>query len=296
MNLRCLASLFVLLLTRSTETTAYVLQLPQAFGRVARTSRTFLTAVSNVDVPAKYSFIQSELRNAAMRLHTKKQAPKEGQVEVTTPTTPYVPTHEDYLHFLVDSQHVYRAMEDIVNHSDELAAFRNTGLERVQALEQDIRFMVREYGLERPSVGTPGREYAQLLHQVSKTSIPAFMCHYYNFYFAHTAGGRMIGKQMSALLLNKKTLEFYKVRYIFCVDSSISILSKRMQFSYSVGVDIPWKQWDRDLNEIKDAVKENIEQMAAQWMAAEKNACVEETNAAFQGGGAINSYLSGGGR
>jgi heme oxygenase len=40
------------------------------------------------------------------------------------------------------------------------------------------------------------------------------MCHYYNFYFAHTAGGRMIGKQMSALLLDKKTLDFYKVGFL----------------------------------------------------------------------------------
>jgi hypothetical protein len=212
MNHRCLASFLILVLTRSTEIAAYVSQ-PRAFERVARTFRTYVTAVSNVDAPAaKYSFIQSELRNAAMRLHTKEQAPKEGQVEVTTPSAPYVPTRVDYLRFLVDSQHVYKALEEIVDHDSELKAFRNTGLERVAALEQDIRFMVREYALERPPVGTPGREYAQLLYQVSKTSIPAFICHYYNFYFAHTAGGRMIGKQMSALLLNKKTLEFYKVQ------------------------------------------------------------------------------------
>lgn len=24
---------------------------------------------------------------------------------------------------------------------------------------------------------------------------PAFVCHYYNYYFAHTAGGRMIGSK-----------------------------------------------------------------------------------------------------
>jgi heme oxygenase (biliverdin-producing, ferredoxin) len=172
-----------------------------------------LTAVSNVDVPAKYSFIQSELRNAAMRLHTKEQSPKEGQLKVKTPTTPpYVPTHDDYLHFLLDSHHVYQAMEDIVEQYAELAPLRNTGLERVEALELDMAFMVREYALARPNVGAPGRDYAAALYQVSKTSRPAFLCHYYNFYFAHTAGGRMIGKQMSALLLNKKTLEFYKVR------------------------------------------------------------------------------------
>jgi hypothetical protein len=48
------------------------------------------------------------------------------------------------------------------------------------------------------------------------------------------------------------------------------------------------------LNEIKDAVKESIEQMAEMWTTAEKNACVQETAAAFQGGGSINSYLLGG--
>jgi hypothetical protein len=174
-----------------------------------------------------YSFIQSELRTAAMRLHTKEQSPKEGRAEVMTTTTattttpqqqppttePYRTTHTDYLAFLVDSQHVYRAMEEIVQQRMELVPFQNTGLERVVALENDIVFLMQEYHLERPVVGRPGREYAQVLYEIAnrESSIPAFMCHYYNFYFAHTAGGRMIGKQMSALLLNKKTLEFYKV-------------------------------------------------------------------------------------
>ena len=37
-----------------------------------------------------------------------------------------------------------------------------------------------------------------------------FVCHFYNFYFAHTAGGRMIGKMMSDKLLGGRTLEFYQ--------------------------------------------------------------------------------------
>ena len=156
------------------------------------------------------SFIETELRGAAMRLHTREQAPKEGEAPAKKPAEPYVPTHADYLRFLVDSKHVYEAMEDIVNGRDELAVYRNTGLERTKALEKDIEFMVEEYGLERPSVGKPGSNYAEMLRKIE--SIPEFVCHYYNFYFAHTAGGRMIGKQMSSLLLEKKTLEFYKVR------------------------------------------------------------------------------------
>ena len=58
------------------------------------------------------------------------------------------------------------------------------------------------------------REEAEI---AARDAVPEFMCHYYNYYFAHTAGGRMIGKQMSALLLNKKTLEFYKVRETYSV-------------------------------------------------------------------------------
>jgi len=53
-------------------------------------------------------------------------------------------------------------------------------------------------------------------------------------------------------------------------------------------------QWDGDLNKIKDAVKESIEAMAATWSPKEKKKCVDATASAFQGGGAINSYLSGG--
>jgi len=144
-----------------------------------------------------------------MRLHTRAQAPKEGQAPAKK-MEPYVPTRGDYLQFLVDSKHVYEVLEQVVNDRAELVAFRNTGLERTKALEQDIEFMVDEYGLDRPEAGEAGRNYADMLRNIE--SIPEFVCHYYNFYFAHTAGGRMIGKQMSALLLDKKTLEFYKVR------------------------------------------------------------------------------------
>ena len=41
-------------------------------------------------------------------------------------------------------------------------------------------------------------------------SIPKFMCHYYNHYFAHTAGGRMIGRRMADNLLESTTLKFYQ--------------------------------------------------------------------------------------
>jgi len=236
-------------------------------GKASRTGRnpvvTISMTASSIDATASTgNFIETELRGAAMRLHTRSQAPKEGQAKEKK-MEPYVTTHADYLAFLVDSQHVYQTFEDIVNSVDELSVYRNTGLERVQRLETDIEFMVNEFGLERPTVGKPGLEYAEVIRNLGTPgTIPEFLCHFYNFYFAHTAGGRMIGKQMAALLLNKKTLEFYK--------------------------------WDGDLNEIKARVKNDIEEMVAQWSREEKNRCVAETAGAFQGGGALNSYLSGG--
>lgn len=174
-----------------------------------------LGASRNAGAPATAGFIETELRGAAMKLHTKKQAPKEGEAKDSTPKEAqrHVTTRGDYLAFLVDSKHVFEALEEVVNEKPELAVFRNTGLERTVPLEKDIEFMVKEYGLTRPAVGKGGLEYAEEIRRTAREgSIPEFMCHFYNFNFAHTAGGRMIGKQMSSLLLDNLTLEFYKVR------------------------------------------------------------------------------------
>lgn len=162
----------------------------------------------------KSSFIETDLRNAAMRLHTKEQAPREGKA-LSVKTEPYIPTIQDYLQFLVDSKHVYEALEVAVNSRSELAPLRSTGLERAAPLEQDILFITQEYGISRPSVGDMGKQYSSKIQEITAvgSNIPEFICHYYNFYFAHLAGGRMIGKKMSSLLLNDKTLEFYKVCY-----------------------------------------------------------------------------------
>jgi len=184
------------------------------YSTVSPSGSVSLAMASSAPVESKTTggFIETELRGKAMKLHTRSQAPKEGKAQ-DKKMEPYTPTRDDYLRFLVDSQHIYRAFEDVVNGCDELAVFRSTGLERVEPLETDIDFMVQEYSLVRPDVGKPGLDYAEEIRRLGKERlIPEFLCHYYNFYFAHTAGGRMIGKQMSALLLDKRTLEFYKVR------------------------------------------------------------------------------------
>jgi len=221
---------------------------------------------ATVETGAPTGFIERELRGAAMDLHTRSQAPTEGKVQEVE-RKPHVTTLDDYLHFLVDSQHVYSVFEEIVRIpelSPEMTAFVDTGLERTGPLEMDIEFIVKEYGMIRPPVGEIGMQYAGELQELagkSKDGIPELVCHYYNHYFAHTAGGRMIGKQMSNLLLDKKTLEFYK--------------------------------WDGDLKKIKTDVKNSIEELAASWSREQKDLCVGATAAAFQGGGMLNAYLMG---
>mmetsp|Transcript_2100 Transcript_2100/g.3799 ORF Transcript_2100/g.3799 Transcript_2100/m.3799 type:complete len:283 (-) Transcript_2100:620-1468(-) len=167
--------------------------------------------------------ILTELRTVAMKLHTKEQAPREGEApSPAKPAEPYAPTQSDYLQFLVDSLHIYEALEEVVeSHPVLKEKFSNSGLERTEALNNDIVHMMEKFGLERPAVGRAGRRYAEeLRNMVSQDGdgIPEFICHYYNFYFAHLAGGRMIGKQMSNLLLGGETLEFYKVKMIFFLE------------------------------------------------------------------------------
>jgi hypothetical protein len=120
-----------------------------------------------------------------MKLHTRKQAPKEGEAAPSPEKEPYTPTHQDYLRFLIDSQHVYQALEEVVNERPELEAFRDTGMERTKPLEEDIGFMCNEYGLKREEVGQPGKDYAKQIREME--SVPELVCQYYNFYFAHTA-------------------------------------------------------------------------------------------------------------
>eukprot|EP00638_Chattonella_subsalsa_P005771 CAMPEP_0117752118 /NCGR_PEP_ID=MMETSP0947-20121206/11414_1 /TAXON_ID=44440 /ORGANISM="Chattonella subsalsa, Strain CCMP2191" /LENGTH=217 /DNA_ID=CAMNT_0005570697 /DNA_START=220 /DNA_END=873 /DNA_ORIENTATION=+ len=206
------------------------------------------------------SFVQTEMRAVAMKLHTRDQA-KEGEQKAKTPISQWAPQVADYLQFLVDSREVYQTMEDICNSYSALEPFRNTGLERTAPLTTDIDWMTKAYKLDQPEVGELGRNYANVLKNVAEESTPGFICHYYNHYFAHTAGGRMIGKKMADLLLEGRTLEFYK--------------------------------WDGDVIQMGEAVRIDIDKMAATWSEAEKKECLDETANTFRYGGSLLGYLSG---
>ena len=211
------------------------------------------------------SFVQTELRAAAMKLHTRSQAPREGQAPEPRPSPVgnWAPGREDYLRFLVDSRAVYSAMDAVVAGEAALERFRGTGLERVEALDRDIAWFESEYSIKCPPVGEAGLAYVAFLEGLcAEGNLPAFLCHYYNQYFAHTAGGRMIGAKMSTDLLDGAELAFY--------------------------------QWPAgDVKDLLDAVRKSLDDVAAGWDREQKDACVAETPRSFQYSGSLLVYLRG---
>ncbi|XP_016579594.1 heme oxygenase 1, chloroplastic isoform X2 [Capsicum annuum] len=75
------------------------------------------------------------------------------------------------------------------------AEFRNTGLERSEVLAKDLEWF-RQQGHAIPEPSTPDVSYARYLEELSEKDPRAFICHFYNTYFAHSSGGRMIGRKI----------------------------------------------------------------------------------------------------
>ncbi|KAK1418496.1 hypothetical protein QVD17_27641 [Tagetes erecta] len=197
-----------------------------------------------------------EMRFVAMKLHTKDQA-KEGEKQAQEKPLPkWEFTVDGYLKFLVDSKLVYDTLEKIVDKADfpEYAEFRNTGLERAESLAKDLAWF-KEQGYTIPEPSSPGLNYSAYVEELSKKDPQAFICHFYNTYFAHSAGGRMIGKKVAEKILNGKELEFYK--------------------------------WDGDLSQLLQNVRDKLNTVAENWTREEKNHCLEETEKSFKFSGEI---------
>ncbi len=202
-----------------------------------------------------HSFVHDELRAHAMKLHSKDQT-REGEQTPQIPLVDWQPTRQMYLQFLVDSLEVHRTIEEIVNQHSDLLELQSSKLERAKSLIDDIEWLLKfDSTLKLPACGKPGDEYASFLSAVAEESVPKFICHYYNYYFAHSAGGRAIGKQMSLKLLSDKELKFY--------------------------------QWDGDVRELLEAVRLKIDRMAEGWSEEQRQQCVQETSACFRYAGGL---------
>ncbi|OVA07784.1 heme oxygenase-like [Macleaya cordata] len=224
-------------------------------------SKTAVISATTAEKPKKRypgegkGFVE-EMRFVAMKLHTKDQA-REGEKEPQgQPLMKWEPSIEGYLKFLVDSKLVYDTLETIVQKAvhPSYAEFRNTGLERSEALAKDLEWF-KERGHPIPEPSASGLSYAQYLEDLSVKDPQAFLCHFYNVYFAHSAGGRMIGKKVAEKILDKKELEFYK--------------------------------WDGDLSQLLQNVREKLNKVAESWSREEKNHCLEETEKSFKYSGEL---------
>ncbi|CAH9083881.1 unnamed protein product [Cuscuta epithymum] len=219
-------------------------------------SATMAAEKPNKRYPGETKGFVEEMRFVAMKHHTRDQA-KEGEKEPEgQPVAKWEPSVEGYLKFLVDSKLVYDTLEKIVGKTPfpDYAEFRDTGLERSESLEKDLEWF-KQQGHSIPEPSEPGLSYARYLEELSVGDPQAFLCHFYNIYFAHTAGGRMIGKKVAEKILNKKELEFYK--------------------------------WEGDISQLLQNVREKLNKVSESWTREQKNHCLEETQKSFKLSGDI---------
>ncbi|MBA0867050.1 hypothetical protein Goshw_026734 [Gossypium schwendimanii] len=195
-----------------------------------------------------------EMRLVAMKLHTRQQA-QEGEMEAKAPEEQRVeewePTFDGYLKFLVDIKVVYDTLEQIIEKPSfpSYGEFRNTGLERSEKLAKDLKWF-EEKGYGVPEASSPGVAYAKYLKQLSEKDPQAFICHFYNIYFANTAGGRIIAKKVAEKILDSRELEFYK--------------------------------WDGELSQLLQNVRDKLNKVAENWSREDKNRCLGETEISFK--------------
>lgn len=232
--------------------------------RVSASSTESATEAKERKRPGEKKGFVEEMRFVAMKLHTKEQAPKEGEAKVSEEQQKsmmdWKPTREGYLQFLAESCVMYEALEGIMADAADASytKFQNTGLERVAALKQDIAWFKETYGMEPTPISAEGcgSEYATLLKDLSASNPPAFICHFYNVYFAHSAGGRMIGTKMSDALLDRHELEFYKYG-------------------------------GAEMKDLLSSVRDNLNEVAEGWSREQKDICLAETEKSFKFSGQV---------
>ncbi|KAG6481843.1 heme oxygenase 1, chloroplastic-like isoform X1 [Zingiber officinale] len=198
--------------------------------------------------PQGLSFVD-EMRAASMKLHPKNLA-KEGEKEPEGPAvSEWEPSVSGFLQFLVDSKLVYDTFEAIIREDAYYVELRNTGLERSEKLAEDLEWF-KDQKRTIPEPSDRGHSHARYLEQISDKDPQAFICHFYNVYFAHSAGGPIIGRMVSAKILDNKELEFYK--------------------------------WDGVLSQLLQNVRSKLNKIASGWSRDEKDHCLEETEISFK--------------
>ncbi|XP_028802952.1 probable inactive heme oxygenase 2, chloroplastic [Neltuma alba] len=161
------------------------------------------------------------------------------------------PSMEGFLKYLVDSKLIFTTVERIVDESGDVsyAYFRRNGLERSESLSKDLEWFSQR-GFMIPDPSSPGLSYAKYLEELAENSAPLFLCHLYNIYFSHIAGGQVIARKVSEKLLEGKELEFYS--------------------------------WEGDVSESLKGVREKLNMLSEHWTRDEKNRCLKEATKSFR--------------
>uniref|UniRef100_A0A5B6ZNT0 heme oxygenase (biliverdin-producing) n=1 Tax=Davidia involucrata TaxID=16924 RepID=A0A5B6ZNT0_DAVIN len=216
--------------------------------------------------PGEQTGITEEMRFVAMRLRNTKgkkierdNSDKDDVNDESISTLEeddgggetWQPSMEGFLKYLVDSKLVFDTVERIVDESHDVsyAYFRKTGLERSKGLSKDLEWFSQQ-DIAIPPPSNPGLTYAKYLEELAEKSAPLFLCHFYNIYFSHIAGGQVIAKQVSKKLLEGRELEFYR--------------------------------WDGDTEELLKGVRENLNMIGEHWTRGEKNKCLREATKSFR--------------
>ncbi|BBG95274.1 heme oxygenase 2 [Prunus dulcis] len=124
-----------------------------------------------------------------------------------------------------------------------------TGLERSEGLSEDLEWF-KQQGMVIPEPSGPGVSYAKYLEELADNSAPLFLCHFYNIYFSHIAGGQVIARQVSEKLLEGRELGFYT--------------------------------WEGDVQELLKGVREKLNNLGVHWTRDDKNKCLRETSKSFR--------------
>ncbi|THU48308.1 hypothetical protein C4D60_Mb09t24870 [Musa balbisiana] len=273
------------------------------------------TEMPKRQTPGRAGGFVDEMRAVAMKLHTRDQA-KEGEKEADSPpVSKWEPSVDGYLRFLVDNKLVYDTLETIVqkaaypcSHTEAFlllelekswlegsnpsnAEFRNTGLERSENLVQDLEwFKDQGHTIPEPSVGA---SYACYLEELSEKNPQAFICHFYNIYFAHSAGGRMIGRKIKLLSCLELLSRRHKLVLRPAPGSDYTPIAPSVWCSVHVAEkildskELQFYKWDGDLSQLLQNVRDKLNRVASSWSREEKDHCLEETEKSFKYSGEI---------
>ncbi|GMP45218.1 hypothetical protein CsSME_00013810 [Camellia sinensis var. sinensis] len=161
------------------------------------------------------------------------------------------PSVEGFLKYLVDSKLVFDTVERIVDESKDVsyAYFRKTGLERSESLSKDLEwFSQQDIAIPLPS--NPGITYVKYLEELAEKRAPLFLCHFYNIYFSHIAGGQVITKKVSEKILEGRESQFCR--------------------------------WEGNAEELFKDVREKLNMLGEHWSRDEKNKCLREATKSFR--------------